>query len=88
MIVRRKRHLIPALAMLAAALALIAFGLGREHRVHEPEVDEALGIRIFTRVSELRLIEDSTFSGTVRQGDMLVTTYDRSNPPGRQACPT
>ncbi len=87
MIVRRPRHLIPALALLAAALALMIFAATRSHRVFEPEADE-FGMQIFTRVSERRLVEDATFSGTVRLGERLVTTYDRSAPPGRAACPT
>ncbi len=69
------------------ALALLAAGSVREHKVYErPEAQ--FGLRDFTNISEYQLIEDATFSGTIRKGDELFSTYNRAAPKGKMACPT
>jgi hypothetical protein len=41
-------------------------------------------------VPEFELVEDATFAGVIRseQTGRLITTYDRSKPRARAACPT
>jgi len=76
-----------AVAVAVAALAFIAAGRAREHRVYDPQGDD-FGMAIFTRVSERELTADATFGGVARRDGRLYTTYDRSAPRGKRACPT
>ena len=76
-----------AVGVLIAAVILVAAGAGRRHRVYEAVPDE-FGLRIFHRVNEAGLIEDSTFGGVVRRDGRLLTTYDRAAPRGKRSCPT
>ncbi len=69
------------------ALILLAVGNFREHKVYEKS-QEQFGLRNYTDISEYQLVEDATFSGTVRLGDDLVGTYDRTAPKGKTPCPT
>ena len=39
-------------------------------------------------LAEYLLVQDATFSGTLRKDGRLVTAYDRSLPVGKQTCPT
>lgn len=68
---------------LFASLAAIVFGLTRSHKVYTREMD-----LFFYKVSERRLVVDATFSGVIREGEKLYTTYDRSRDIGRRSCPT
>jgi len=76
-----------AALLLVAALALIGFGAWRIHKVYDP-VTEEFGIVAFQRISERELVVDSTFGGVRRDKGLLYTTYDRTQPRGKQACPT
>ena len=84
---RARVRTIAALAVLAAALALVAAGRARQHKVYDPQGDE-FGMAMFTRVSERDLTIDATFGGATRRAGRLYTTYDRSAPRGKRACPT
>ncbi len=76
-----------AAVLLMAALALIGFGAWRTHKVYDP-VTEEFGIVAFQRISDRELVVDSTFGGVRRDKGLLYTTYDRTQPRGKQACPT
>lgn len=69
------------------AITLLAAGSLREHKVYEKS-QEQFGLRNFTDISEYQLVEDATFSGTIRKGDELFSTYNRAAPKGKMACPT
>ncbi|MCK5558719.1 MAG: hypothetical protein KAJ01_10085, partial [Candidatus Hydrogenedentes bacterium] len=60
------------------------------HKVYdaEAETDEWGGMRTFHKISERELVEDATFTGVVRKGNELQSTYDRSEPKGKRLCPT
>ena len=72
---------------LMAAAALLVLGARRSHKIYDPETEE-FGIESFVFVPEYKIVVDATFSGTKRTGDKLYTTYDRSEPVGKRACPT
>jgi len=81
---------IVAFSCLCLALLLILVGLARSHKVYdrvEGEMQE-FGILTYQRVTDLQLVIDATFSGVLREGNRLVSTYDRSMPRGKQSCPT
>lgn len=72
-----------------AGLAMVFSTLYWEYRVYEPEAHR-IGPAAFFRISQVALVVDSTFSGITRAATdgRLVSTYDRSQPQGRRACPT
>lgn len=76
-----------AVAVAAGAALLLTVGLMRRHRVYEPGGDR-VGLITFSAITERELVSDATFSGTVRKGPRLYSTYDRSAPRGKQKCPT
>ena len=84
---RNTKEKLAAALLLAAALVLLLVGALRSHKVYDP-VTEEFGIRAFQRVSELELVVDATFGGVRRDKGLLYTTYDRSEPRGKRACPT
>ncbi len=75
-----------AIVGLVLALALIGVGLGISHKVYLPEDD--FGMLTYQRVGERALVEDATFGGATLRNGKLFTTYDRSKPRGKVACPT
>jgi hypothetical protein len=80
--------------VLAASVAFLVVGSNRSHKVvgeDAEEVAELLGfvpLESFELISDQELVIDATFTGVVRRGKMLVSTYDRSQPRKKQACPT
>lgn len=83
----RLQKLLATLTLLAA-LALMAFGATRRHKVWDAKPDE-FGVETYAKISERQLVEDATFSGTIRKAGKLVATYDRtSKDAGKRACPT
>ena len=76
-----------AAAGLLVALALLLMGSMRTHKVYESDTEE-FGLLTFHRISEFQMVVDATFHGVAREGDRLYTTYDRSQPRGKSACPT
>jgi len=72
-----------------AGLGLIAVSFVRAFPVYDEDLpaDETA---FYEEIGEFQLVEDSTFSG-VRLSKLtgrLITTYDRTQPKGRPACPT
>lgn len=77
-----------SIGILVLAMLLLAGGMIRSHKVYETEATD-FGINLYHRVSDRGLIIDATFSGVDRRDDgLLYTTYDRSAPPVKRACPT
>jgi len=83
----RRAELISAGIALLVVAVLLAIGLVRSHKIYDKSTEE-FGIQAFTKISEASLVEDATFSGVVRQGERLYSTYDRALPKGKRACPT
>ena len=73
--------------LVAAAISLLAAGYYREHKVYDNPKEE-YGLRNYAVISEFQLVEDATFSGTIRKGGELFSTYNRAEPKGKIACPT
>ena len=73
----------------ALAFAAIAAGLSRSHTVYDKGAAE-FGIDDPIRITEKQLNADATFSGveSSRTSGKMLSTYDRSQPPGKRACPT
>ncbi len=69
------------------ALVLLAAGSFREHKVYTDPKQE-YGVRDFIEIGEYQLVEDATFSGTIILRGELYSTYDRTAPKGKMACPT
>jgi hypothetical protein len=76
-----------ALAALIVALALLLAGSIRTHKVYESDTEE-FGLLTFYRINEFQMVVDATFHGVAREGIRLYSTYDRSQPRGKSACPT
>lgn len=76
-----------AIPVLAAALLMLLDGAWREHRVYDPDTEE-FGLLGFTRVTDRQMVVDATFGGVTRRNARLYSTYDRSAPQGKRACPT
>jgi hypothetical protein len=74
------------LVALIAVMMLIA-GSFREHKVYDNPKQE-YGLRNYIYISEYQLVEDATFSGTIRRDADLYSTYNRAEPKGKMACPT
>ena len=75
------------LAVLAAALLLLTAGGVVSRKVYDPSQDQA-GLLTFNRISDRQLVIDATFTGVVRKGARLFSTYDRASAHGKRACPT
>jgi hypothetical protein len=69
------------------AVGFLVAGNYREHKVYDKS-DKEYGLRTYTDISEYQLVEDATFSGTIRKWGELFSTYDRAAPKGKMACPT
>ncbi len=76
-----------AVAILIGALALLLAGSIRTHKVYESDTEE-FGLLTFYRINELQMVVDATFHGVAREDGRLYSTYDRSQPRGKSACPT
>ena len=94
--IRRKRagrwiRAVSSTVVLGASVAFLVVGSNRSHQVvgeDAEELAELLGLVPFELISDQELVIDATFTGVVRRGEMLVSTYDRSQPRKKQACPT
>lgn len=75
------------LAGLIVALALLLVGSLRFYRIYETDTEE-FGILTFYKIGEPQMVVDATFHGVVRKGEKFYSTYDRSKPRGKTACPT
>ncbi|MBI4881191.1 MAG: hypothetical protein HY812_16265 [Planctomycetes bacterium] len=80
-----------AVFILAAGVACVAVGRVRSHEVRVLDADElaeVLGVAPFDQISEAQLAIDATFTGVTRKEGGLYSTYDRSAPRSKRACPT
>lgn len=78
-----------AAAVTVIALLLMLIGCFRSYKVYDQKDAFAeFGLVTFSRVSDRQLVEDATFTGTMRDGEKLYSTYDRSAPRAKRACPT
>lgn len=76
-----------AIVALLVAVAFLIIGNLRVHKVYDADTEQ-FGIQAFHKISERQLVEDATFSGVLRKGLKLYSTYDRSQAGGKRACPT
>lgn len=78
-----------AISLLVVAVALLGAGAVCTYKVYDEDDEFAeFGLLTFTKISDRQLAEDATFTGVVRVGVRLYSTYDRSQPRGKKACPT
>jgi hypothetical protein len=59
-----------------AAVGCLFVGSTRTHKVYEQSAPE-IGLAAFHRITDRQLVRDATFSGVVRRGVRLYSTYDR-----------
>ena len=76
-----------AVVVLLLAVALLAFGMMKNHKVYDADSDD-FGMLTFRKISDSNLIVDTTFSGVTRKDDKLFSTYDRSETRAKRKCPT
>jgi hypothetical protein len=83
-----KRVLVGSVVLVLSA-GMVAYSLAREYRAYR-EDRPAGDLVFFDTISEAVLVEDSTFAGVMRseKTGRLISTYDRTQPKGRPACPT
>ncbi len=77
--------------LLLGSLAMVVVGARGSHEVctvDAEELAEVLGFAPFETISDRQMIIDATFAGVIRKGGKLYSTYDRSQPAGKRACPT
>jgi len=72
---------------LVVALAFLVVANVQVHKVYDADAEE-WGLVAFVKISERELVEDATFTGVVRRAEKLYSTYDRTQPRGKQLCPT
>ncbi len=78
-----------AACVLVAALALILVSSVRVYKVYDADADEwGEDVRTFHKIGERELVEDATFTGVIREGAELLSTYDRTKPKVKRLCPT
>ena len=83
------RRLMIGILVVVLSLGAIAYSFARKFPVYEEDLDPE-EFAIYEEISEGDLVYDATSSGIFRseKTGRLVSTYDRSQPRGRQACPT
>lgn len=84
---KRRPQLAIAFILLFAAAGLIAVGATRRVKVYDAGEDD-FGFLTHTKVHDMALVADTTFGGIELKDGKLYSTYDRSKPRGRAACPT
>jgi hypothetical protein len=77
-----------SLLVLSIGLLIAARGTHDVRVMDAEELAEVLGVAPFETISERQLVIDATFTGVVHRGGALYSTYDRSAPPRKRACPT
>jgi hypothetical protein len=83
------KRLIGGVIVALFSIGMLAAGLLHSVSVYEEDVPEG-EFALFEDVREGNLVVDATFSGVVRSKltGRLITTYDRTQPRDRKACPT
>jgi len=85
--IRKRGRRSGTVALLLLALGFLAVGAGRTHQVLSTEVED-FGVPTYERIPDWQMIIDTTFSGVIRDGAELYSTYDRSQPRSKKKCPT
>ena len=83
------RRLVLACFWMVVGIVFIALSFRQGFAVYEEDLPES-ETAFYEVIDERALTEDATFGGVVLSAltDRLITTYDRSKPKGRPACPT
>jgi len=76
-----------AIAFFVIALAFLVVGNLRSFQVYDTDAEE-FGLESFDKINERSLVIDATFTGTIRKGNKLYSTYDRTVKGGKRPCPT
>lgn len=76
-----------AAALLLLAGAFILVGAIHPRKIYDAEAEE-FGMVAFMKLKGHELVVDATFTGVTRRDGRLYSTYDRSLPRGKRACPT
>ena len=76
-----------AIAFFVIALAFLVVGNLQSFKVYDADAEE-FGLESFDKINERSLVIDATFTGTIRKGDKLYSTYDRTVKGGKRPCPT
>ena len=83
------KRLLVGCVVVILSLAMIALSFARSFPVYEEDLS-ADEFAVYEDIPEYELTSDATFAG-VRVSSLtgrFITTYDRSQPRGRKACPT
>lgn len=82
-------RIVIAFMVFILSILSIGFAFTRDFAVYSEDVAEDV-FAFYDEVQEPILVYDATFSGVFRskKTGRLITTYDRSQPQGRVACPT
>jgi hypothetical protein len=86
-----RRGGVGSVLVLALSATLLFLGQRTTHDVRlmdAQELAELLGVEPFDTISDRQLLIDATFTGVVRRDGWLYSTYDRTAPPMKRACPT
>jgi hypothetical protein len=84
---KRTRYILLVAVAGALALACLAAGVCRRHKVYAKDTGD-VGLLRFRMISDAQLIVDATFTGVARRGGKLYSTYDRAGPRGKRMCPS
>ena len=75
------------LGFLAAAVAFLATGMVRRHKVYEGDGDFV--VMVFERIPDYRLVEVSTYGGVYADEEGKLVRYEWAmQQDGKQKCPT
>ena len=80
------RRFLTGLTTVLALLCVVA-GSRRAVKVYDRDTAD-FGLAAFRRISDRQLVIDATFSGVLRKGTKLYSTYDRTQPRGKRTCPS
>lgn len=78
---------VTAVVLLAIAIALMVVGSVRKRKVYDSDAGE-FGILTYHRLDDWQLVVETTFTGVARKGKRLYSTYDKTEPRAKRACPT
>lgn len=77
---------IPRAIFLAAAVAFLAAGLARSHKVYEGDSDFV--VMVYERIPEYQLVEYATYGGVYHEDGQLMRHEWAVQQDGKQKCPT
>ncbi len=76
-----------SIIVLIIAAVFLLIGTFASYKVYDKDTED-FGILAFNKIKDTQLVVDATFGGTIKKGDKLYSTYDRSEPVGKRACLT